>query len=456
MAINFPTSPTTNDIYTESDRSWKFNGTSWDGLPIPSGSGIITYTPAGTGAVSTDVETKLRESVSVKDFGAVGDGVADDTTAFANAKAQALSEGVALIVPQGQYLLSGTVYDSSGGFTYMDDGFTTAVNLGSQSRTNQMLLTASTPDTTPLDPADARVPLSITVQAKGSNHADGVRSNLINESDDGNGNTAFYGRATNYAGANWGAALHGETRHNGGTSIGVSSENAGYSSSGTMIGVNVHNTTGTSDLHPEDASASDASPSSAVAVNILGSGDLLTNQGRWGYGLLVTDNSMKTTGTAVAIECDASFGIDLRQATLSHAVALTDGQKINFEDSLQVKLGYDSAAAGGAAIEFSNGANTNIRLYNSGICDFRGDIRPLTNETNALGGTTRRFAEVYSNELVMGGTGAVPLNISTGAGSPEGVVTAAIGSMYTDRTGSTGTTLYIKESGTSNTGWVAK
>ena len=35
MAINFPTSPTTSDIYTESDRSWKFNGTSWDGLPQP-------------------------------------------------------------------------------------------------------------------------------------------------------------------------------------------------------------------------------------------------------------------------------------------------------------------------------------------------------------------------------------------------------------------------------------
>ena len=35
MAINFPTSPTTNDIWTENDRSWKFNGTSWDGLPAP-------------------------------------------------------------------------------------------------------------------------------------------------------------------------------------------------------------------------------------------------------------------------------------------------------------------------------------------------------------------------------------------------------------------------------------
>lgn len=456
MPINFPESPTTDDVYTQNDLSWKFNGTSWIALPTPSVAGNVAYTPAGTGAVATDVETKLRESVSVKDFGAVGDGVTDDTTAIANAKAHAGSEGVALIVPQGQYLVGGTVYNSSGGFTYNDDGFTGGINLASQARTNQMLFTSATPDTTPQDPADSRVPLSVTVQAKGSNHASGVRSNLVNESDDGNGCTAFYGRATNFAGANWGAAVHGETRHNGGTSIGVNSESAGYTSSGNMIGVNVHNTTGTGDLHPEDASASDASPSSAVAVNILGSGDLLNNQGRWGYGLRVTDNAMKTTGTAVAIECEATYGIDLRQASLSHAVALADGQKINFEDSQQVKLGYDSTASGGAAMEFSNGADTNIRLYNNGICDFRGDIRPLTNESSKLGGTTRRFAEVYSNELVMGGTGAVPLNISTGAGSPEGSVTAAVGSMYTDRNGSTGTTLYVKESGTGNTGWVAK
>jgi hypothetical protein len=41
----------------------------------------VTYTPAGTGAVATTVQSKLRESVSVKDFGAVGDG-RDDSAAF--------------------------------------------------------------------------------------------------------------------------------------------------------------------------------------------------------------------------------------------------------------------------------------------------------------------------------------------------------------------------------------
>ena len=45
---------------------------------------------------------------------------------------------------------------------------------------------------------------------------------------------------------------------------------------------------------------------------------------------------------------------------------------------------------------------------------------------------------------------------SRGTGSPEGVVAAPIGSLYTRTDGGAGTTLYVKESGTGNTGWVAK
>lgn len=46
--------------------------------------------------------------------------------------------------------------------------------------------------------------------------------------------------------------------------------------------------------------------------------------------------------------------------------------------------------------------------------------------------------------------------IIPGAGSPEGVVTAPVGYLYLRSDGGAGTTLYVKESGTGNTGWVAK
>ena len=42
------------------------------------------------------------------------------------------------------------------------------------------------------------------------------------------------------------------------------------------------------------------------------------------------------------------------------------------------------------------------------------------------------------------------------SGSPEGSVTASVGSLYSRKDGGAGTSLYVKESGTGNTGWVAK
>lgn len=44
----------------------------------------------------------------------------------------------------------------------------------------------------------------------------------------------------------------------------------------------------------------------------------------------------------------------------------------------------------------------------------------------------------------------------SGSGSPEGTQTAPVGSLWTRTDGGAATTLYVKESGTGNTGWVAK
>jgi hypothetical protein len=43
-----------------------------------------------------------------------------------------------------------------------------------------------------------------------------------------------------------------------------------------------------------------------------------------------------------------------------------------------------------------------------------------------------------------------------GTGTPEGAVTAPVGSLFTRTDGGASTTLYVKESGAGNTGWVAK
>jgi hypothetical protein len=81
-------------------------------LAASSGSSLIGYLPAGASAVATIVQSKLRESVSVLDFGAVADGnLSADTgtnnsTAFNLALAYASSIGAGSVyIPNGNYKL---------------------------------------------------------------------------------------------------------------------------------------------------------------------------------------------------------------------------------------------------------------------------------------------------------------------------------------------------------------
>jgi polygalacturonase len=63
----------------------------------------VSYTPPFTGSVPTNVELKLAQTVSVKDFGAVGNGVADDTVAIQ----AALNSGAGTVYfPEGTYPVS--------------------------------------------------------------------------------------------------------------------------------------------------------------------------------------------------------------------------------------------------------------------------------------------------------------------------------------------------------------
>ena len=50
---------------------------------------------------------------------------------------------------------------------------------------------------------------------------------------------------------------------------------------------------------------------------------------------------------------------------------------------------------------------------------------------------------------------ASAITVTSGAGSPEGVISKPVGWLYLRTNGAAGTVLYVKESGTGNTGWVA-
>ena len=80
-------------------------------LPLAGGiidASNVIYNEGSTGAVTRTVEKKLQEWISVADFGAVGDGVANDYTAFQNAVAAIPAEGGILLIPAGTYYLGNT------------------------------------------------------------------------------------------------------------------------------------------------------------------------------------------------------------------------------------------------------------------------------------------------------------------------------------------------------------
>ncbi len=88
---------------------------------VPSAS--VEFTQSGASSAVT-LESKLQEVISVRDFGAVGDGVTDDTAAIQAAVDYAgtitgssdyTATGVGVFFPAGDYLISSTITITSGG-----------------------------------------------------------------------------------------------------------------------------------------------------------------------------------------------------------------------------------------------------------------------------------------------------------------------------------------------------
>lgn len=94
-------------------------------LAASSGSSLIGFIQAGAGATARTAQSKMRDIISVKDFGAVGDGVADDTAAIAAAFAYAgslsisdptfpgygyvVKGGATVYFPEGEYKVTSTI-----------------------------------------------------------------------------------------------------------------------------------------------------------------------------------------------------------------------------------------------------------------------------------------------------------------------------------------------------------
>ena len=114
----------TNVLIWTADNINGSNGPTLAALAVSGGSALIGFLQAGTGAVARTVQSKLRDTASVTDFGAVGDGTTNDTPAFNTAFTAELG-GMCLIPGTGSYKLSAAPNNVNTGIMSMGATFVT-------------------------------------------------------------------------------------------------------------------------------------------------------------------------------------------------------------------------------------------------------------------------------------------------------------------------------------------
>jgi len=97
-------------------------------LASSTGSSLVGYKEGATSSVLRTVQSKLQETVSVKDFGAVGNGTTDDTAAIQAAITAAINAGGGKVyLPAGNYLISSTLNITGNDITIVGDGMNTTL-----------------------------------------------------------------------------------------------------------------------------------------------------------------------------------------------------------------------------------------------------------------------------------------------------------------------------------------
>lgn len=115
--------------------------------------------------------------------------------------------------------------------------------------------------------------------------------------------------------------------------------------------------------------------------------------------------------------------------------------------------------SGAVFIAADSGATANFVVRGNSMTVGKQNMQPSSDELIRI--TTSGRSEVVDNyvaDALIGKKVFVPNGIFKGrfAGTPEGVLTCGAGSVVLNSSGGAGTTMYIKESGTGNTGWVGK
>lgn len=135
-------------------------------------------------------------------------------------------------------------------------------------------------------------------------------------------------------------------------------------------------------------------------------------------------------------------GLDFSAVTITGDLIKGGGARLN---KGQLVLG----TTGAAELDASTASSM---TYKGGVHAFNAQVRPTNDNAQALGALAQRWQVGYIVNLRPGSGDAI---WTSGQGTPEGVISAPVGSLFTRTDGGAGTTLYVKETGSGNTGWRA-
>jgi len=413
-----------------------------------------------TGAVNRPINQKLAEIVSVKDFGALGDGTTDDTTAIQNA----IASGKSVYLPKGTYKITDSLDLKSGNLNFYGENkalvaivqYTNNIPVAKIGGFNLNIsgITFSYNTEQPITNTGANA-LEIYGMAWGS-----IDSVVIQKC----GRGMYVYPVAVYSGANWifsctvSNVLIQNYTING---LNLSGYNGGISgnvmSNIDLIGRSVAGT-----------------PNNTQEAVVLGG---------WSDGVFNQLN-IESTNPTEGIYLNTCYSV-VFNAIHFEVVAPTNnyGGFINASNGCvtinDVSFTTCTINVANAFYAFRT-SGTNTRFIVTGLWESGTTVTSpiwgiFTLSGSETGCDMQLISGVYNGFTTIGYSSSTPSKISkvnaqvatvnflsgnnifTGAGSPNGVVTAAIGSLYLNLNGGSATTLYVKESGAStNTGWVGK
>jgi hypothetical protein len=152
----------------------------------------------------------------------------------------------------------------------------------------------------------------------------------------------------------------------------------------------------------------------------------LVRVGRYTGGLASKHVTVMNAGVRGSSHGASTYDIDLVVGEVTDSIIINPGK-----------------TASGTKLNFSTTGSHNITVLNAPAAN------AWTGQATGVGHLFGTQAQYLTGLVVGSGP-----TLTSGTGTPEGVVTAAVGSVFLRSNGSTSTTMYVKESGSGNTGWV--